>query len=278
MAGRPNKAESLVVDYVAAKNDPVLDLTLERDELTERAKSVGLADFSLDETLRRLTRKHQAHRLQHGRYVIRPIAARSPRLWSLDPVAEAVLRRLDVGYFVSWHAALWHYGLIDQQSRTVTVAVDRRKRDVQLGASRIHFAHLSPRKFFGYTTIDELEWPVQMATVSRAIIDSFDHPEHVGPHALVVEALRRAWASQQLDREELIDDALRFGSPTLNRRLGFFMELLEIPGFERLEPHLGRGYAEPLFPGKEPRNKVEVDRRWRVYRDPAIIATALELK
>jgi predicted transcriptional regulator of viral defense system len=278
MAGRPNKAESFVIDYVASKDDPVLDLALERAELTTRAESAGLADFSLDETLRRLTRKHQAHRLQHGRYVIRPTAARSPRLWSLDPVADAVLRRLAVDYFVSWHAALWHYGLIDQQSRTVTVAVVRRKRDVQLGASRIHFVRLSPRKFFGYKTIDDLEWPVQMATVSRAIIDSFDHPEYVGPNALVVEALRRAWVGNHLDPEELVDDALRFGSPTLNRRLGFFMELLEIPGFERLEAHLGRGYAEPLFPGKEPRSKVEVDRRWRVYRDPAIITTALELK
>ena len=56
------------------------------------------------------------------------------------------------------------------------------------------------------------------------------------------------------------------------------MELLEIPAYERLELHLGRGYAEPLFPGRDPRDKVEVDRRWRVYRDPAIITTALELK
>jgi predicted transcriptional regulator of viral defense system len=278
MAGRPNRAESLVIDYVAAKDDPVVDLALERDELVKRAESAGLTEFSLDETLRRLTRKKQAHRLQHGRYIVRPTPARSPRLWSLDPVAEAVLRRLDTDYFVSWHAALWHYGLIDQQSRTVTVAVDRRKRDVQLGAQQIHFVRLSPRKFFGHTTVDDLEWPVQMATVSRAIIDSFDHPEYVGPAALVVEALRRAWVSKQLDPEELVDDALRFGSPTLNRRLGFFMEQLEIPGFDRLEPHLGRGYAEPLFPGRDPREKVEVDRRWRVYRDPAIITTALELK
>lgn len=278
MAGRPNRAESLVVDYVATKDDPVVDLVLERDELTRRAEAAGLADFSLEETLRRLARKHLAHRLQNGRYVVRPAPARSPRLWSLDPVAEAVLRRLDVDYFVSWHSALWHYRLIDQQSRTLTVAVTRRKRDAELGASRIHFVLLSPRKFFGYTTVTDLEWPVQMATVSRAIIDSFDHPEHVGPNALVVEALRRAWAGKLLDPDELVDDALRFGSPTLNRRLGFFMELLEIPGLGRLEPYLGRGYAEPLFPGKEPRTKMEVDRRWRVYRDPAIITTALELK
>jgi len=268
----------LVVEYAAAKDDPVVDLALERDELTRRAKAVGLDDFSLDETLRRLARKHLAHRLQHGRYIVRPAPAPSPRLWSLDPVAEAVLRRLDVDYFVSWHGALWHYGLIDQQSRTLTVAVTRRKRDVELGASRIHFVLLSPRKFFGYATVTDLEWPVEMATVSRAIIDSFDHPEYVGPNALVVEALRRASAEEKLDAAELVDNALRLGSPTLNRRLGFFMELLEIPGFERLEPYLGRGYAEPLFPGKEPQRKMDVDRRWRVYRDPAIITTALELK
>jgi predicted transcriptional regulator of viral defense system len=278
MAGRPNKAETLVVDYARAKPDPVIDYELDLPALTERALAAGLETFSLEATVRRLAGKNRAHRLQRGRYVIRPTASKSARLWSLDPVAEAVLRRLKTDYFISWHGALWHYGLIDQQSRTLAVAVNRRKRPVEIGASKIHFVLLDEKKFFGYELVDDLEWPAQMATVSRAIIDSFDHPEHVGPNALVVEALRRAWVGKQLDPAALVADALRFDSPTLNRRLGFFMELLGIPGAEPLALHLGRGYAEPLFPGREPRRKLEVDRRWRVYRDPAIITTALELK
>ena len=278
MAGRPNIAESLVLDFVQSKSDPVLDLALDREALNRLAGEHGLARFSLEETLRRLTRKKIAHRLQRGRYVVRDAPARTARLWSLDPVAEAVLRRLSTEYFVSWHGALWYHGLIDQQSRGLTVAVTRRKRDLQMGLSRIHFVLLRSHKFFGYETAEDLEWPVQMASVSRAIIDSFDHPEYVGPDAVVVEAMRRAWVSKALDAERLVDDALRFESPTLNRRIGFFMDLLSIPGSARLEAHLGRGYAEPLFPGREPATRLEVDRRWRVYVDPAIISTALELK
>jgi predicted transcriptional regulator of viral defense system len=278
MAGRPNLAESLVVDYATSKADPVLDLSIDRERLALQATQRGIKSFSLDDTLQRLLRKQQAHRVHNGRYIIRARPARSPRLWSLEPVAEAVLRRLAADYFVSWHSALWHYGLIDQQSRRVDVAVTRRKRDVRFGTSHVHFVLLNERRFFGHTTVVDLEWPVEMATVSRALIDSFDHPEYVGPNALVVEALRRAWVGKQLDPEQLVDDALRFDRPTLNRRLGFFMELLQIPGNERLEPHLGRRYADFLFPGKVPRGKVDVDPRWRVYRDPAIISTALELK
>jgi predicted transcriptional regulator of viral defense system len=196
----------------------------------------------------------------------------------LDPVAEAVLRRLNIDYYVSWHAALWHYNLIDQQSRTVSVAVRQRKRPVAIGAQRVRFVLVSERKFFGHQLAEDFEWPVQMATVSRALIDAFDRPELVGPPPVVVEALRRAVGREALSPDELIADALRIDSPTLNRRLGFFMDLLDIPGTDELALRVGRGYAEPLFPGKEPRGKLEVDPRWRVYRDPAIITTALELK
>jgi predicted transcriptional regulator of viral defense system len=246
--------------------------------LLERAAGAGLPAFSLRGTVDRLKAKGYLHLLQRGRYIAREHPTPTARLWSLDPVAEAALRRLEIDYYVSWHAALWHYNLIDQQSRTVSVAVTQRKRPVQIGAQRVRFVLVSERKFFGYEVVDDFEWPVKMATLSRALIDAFDRPDLVGPPAIVVEALRRAWRDEELDPSQLVADAVRLGSPTLNRRLGFFMDLLEIPGADELELRLGRGYAEPLFPGYEPEGKTDVDPRWRVYLDPAIIGTALELK
>jgi predicted transcriptional regulator of viral defense system len=286
MAGRPNIVEELVLRYVEEKPDPVLDLELDRPALERLSREVRGSEFDLDSAVKRLTAKRYLHRLQNGRYVVRSEPARSPRLWSLDPVAEAVLRRLDRDYYVSWHAALWHYGLIDQQSRRISVAIEKEhdgkewsKRAVHLGRSRIEFVRLSERKFFRRAVeVQELEWPVKFSTMSRALIDAFDRPDLVGPPPVVVEALRRAWLDKGLDPVEFVQDALELNSPTLNRRLGFFMELLEIPGAEPLALRTGRRYAEPLFPGRQPKGELEVDPRWRVYLDRGLISTALELK
>ena len=281
MRGRPNRLESLVLDYAKSKETPVLDLRLDALPLEQRAASAGLMPFSLRGAVDRLKDKGYLHLLQRGRYLVREQPASSPRLWSLDPVAGAVLRRLEIDYYVSWHAALWHYGLIDQQSRTVSVAVQKQKRDVVIGASRIRFVRVhgkDGKRFFGGETLDDFEWPVKMATISRALIDSFDRPDLVGPPALVVEGLRRAYRDENLDPTRLVADALRFNSVTLNRRLGFFMDLLGVPGADELLLHTGRRSAEPLFPGPDPDSKLDVDPKWRVYLDPAIIGTALELK
>jgi predicted transcriptional regulator of viral defense system len=281
MSGRPNKVETAVLDYLQSKNPPVLDLKLDARPLTEWARTTGVEAFSLRGAVDRLKEKGYLHLLQSGRYLIREEPAPTPRLWSLDPVADAVLRQLEIDYYISWHAALWHYNLIDQQSRTVAVAVQRRKRDVVIGASRVRFIHVGGndgKRFFGGRLLDEFEWPVKMATMSRALIDAFDRPDLVGPPAVVVEALRRAWQSEGFDPTELVADARRFERVTLNRRLGFFMDLLEVPGSEALLPYTGRSPVEPLFRGYEPRQKLDVDRKWRVFRDPGIIGTVLELK
>jgi predicted transcriptional regulator of viral defense system len=278
MAGRPNNVERLVRDYVLEKPDPVIDVELDLEELQRRASEIGIGKINLYEAMRRLQDKRQAHRLQAGRYVVRDEPAPTARLWSLDPVAEAVLRRLGTDYYVSWHAAFWHYGLIDQQSRRVAVAVRRRKRPVRIGAQTIQFVLVSEQKFFGYETVTGLEWPVAMATPSRALLDAFDRPELVGPPAVIVEALRRACQEDETLPEQLVEDAMRLDVYAINRRLGFFLDLLGIPGSERLLTHLGTNSADVLFPGYKPHGRVQIDPVWHVYRDPGTIATALELK
>ena len=64
----------------------------------------------------------------------------------------------------------------------------------------------------------------------------------------------------------------------LNRRLGYFMEQLDIPGAAELQPHLGRKSAVALQPGRAPQPGTKVDPRWRVYEDDALISSAKELK
>jgi hypothetical protein len=56
------------------------------------------------------------------------------------------------------------------------------------------------------------------------------------------------------------------------------MDLYEIPGSDRLQPHIGRKSAMPLAPGREPPKPRRVNSRWLVYDDPAIVGPALSPK
>ena len=255
----------------------MLDLELDRDWLEATTPAV-------EQVLQRMRAQGRAQLLQRGRWLIAtedgpdgaPVRA---RVDYLEQVAAAVLRRLDIDYYVSWHSALWHYGLIDQQSRQVYVATTKRKRPVQMGRMGVRFVTVADRKFFGGVQV-ELEEPVWMATPEKALIDSLDRPQLAAPVPVVADALKRAWQDNLIDATRLVDYAHRFDSPGLNRRLGFWMDLFEIPGSEPLSWHLGRSSPMALAPGHRPTGgqRHPVNKRWLVYEHPTIIGAALELK
>lgn len=279
--GRPPIAQEAVLAFLERKPDRVLDLRLDAAGVQAIARTRIGREISLRKAVERLVQAGRLHRVQAGRYLLTAEASPTARILDIDPVAEAILRRLDIPYYVSWHSALWFHGLVDQQSRRAYVAVNRRKRQARVGGAVIQFVFISAtEKFFGGRLEAELEWPARIARPEKAILDSLDRPEYAGPLPVIAEALRRGVGEGKIDPNRLVDDAIRFDSPHLNRRLGFFMDLLEIPGSDPLLLRLGRGYAVPLEPGRsyEKGARPSVSRRWRIYEDPTIIGTTLELK
>jgi predicted transcriptional regulator of viral defense system len=284
---RPATAQRLLYGYLDAlpEHDPgrassAFDLSLDGPGLARFAEVRGQHAPDVESLLRRMVAKEQAHRLQAGRYLVnRPgLLSPRPRLDDLEPVAELVLRRLDHKYYLSWHAGLWHHGLIEQQSRTVLCAVTVRKRPVRLGAQTVRFVSVTPRKFFGFSRSDSYEAPVWVADLEKTLLDSLDAPALAGPMPVVIAALDEAARQGTLDAERLVAYAIKMGGPVLNRRLGYFMEKLNIPGTRELEPHLGRKSAVALQPGRAPLQGAKVDPRWRVYNDEALVSSAKELK
>lgn len=252
-----------------------------RTDVDLRADAANLAVFSHKprDMLYELSRKGYAHRVQAGRYLVSNRASRAPRLEALDPLAAVVLRRLPHRWYLSWHSALWHYGLIDQQASRLYVAVTARKRSALIGRREVRFVTVNERKFFGWETVDGFGQTLYIATVEKAIVDSFDQPRLAAPVSVIANAMRSAWREGVLDPERLVADALRFGSPVLNRRLGFFMELYGMPAADPLALRIGRKSAVPLAPGREPEpGAIGVDPRWLVFEDPAIVGAAEQLR
>jgi predicted transcriptional regulator of viral defense system len=284
---RPATARHLLYDYLDALDEhapgpasTAFDLTLDGPELTRFVRAHGQHPPDAESLLRRMVAAGQAHRLQAGRYLVnRPgLLSPRPRLDDLEPVAELVLRRLDHNYYLSWHTGLWHHGLIEQQSRTVLCAVTARKRPVRLGAQTVRFVTIAERKFFGYSQSDAYQTRVWVADLEKALLDSLDAPALAGPMPVVIAALDQAARQGTLDPQRLVAYAIRMGGPVLNRRLGYFMDKLNIPGAAELQPHLGRKSAVPLQPGRAPRPGTKVDSRWRVYDDESLVSAAREPK
>jgi predicted transcriptional regulator of viral defense system len=274
--GRPTGSplRRAVLQHLAEEGRTVLDLKRDR---------AWLEDLTPDpETLiRRIREQGLLHTIQRGRYQVnvdgRP--SRRPRLEALDPLATAILGRLDIDYYLSWHSALWHYGLIDQQASRLFVAVkEARKRPAHVGIYDIRFVTVTAKRFFGYEVVHDFDVPLPIAQVEKALIDSFDRPKLAAPVPVVANAMRNAWQAQILDVERLVAYAITFDSKAVVRRVGFFMELYDIPGSEQLEAHIGRKSAMPLAPGREPPAPRRVNSRWLVYEDPAIVGPARSLK
>jgi predicted transcriptional regulator of viral defense system len=218
------------------------------------------SDADIRKLLHRLHRKGWIRRLERGKYTVIPLAAGPEAQWAEHEYLIAA--SLVTPYYLAYATALHYYGYSERPLNQIIIATTRRKRPVTIDGLRYRFVTLTAHKFFGYVPIPLLESTVQMAEREKAIADGFDRPELVGG---VLEAAKGLWfGSQELDWEKLVAYILRLQNQVAARRLGFWLELLDL-GDERLLSGLeggpGHSYArlEPSGAAGGPRNA-----RWRL--------------
>jgi predicted transcriptional regulator of viral defense system len=228
-----------------------------------------------------MARRGVAHRIQRGRYVVNvegAAASDAPLLDALEPLADALLERLGMPYYLSWHTALFHYGLLEQQSSTIFCAVPRRKRSAEFHGFAVRFVTLRHDRFFGIEPASGYGGTVRIATVEKALLDALERPGLTAPFPLVIGAFADAAASGMLDAERLVRYTAELRRPALARRVGFLMDRYGVRGAERLQEHTGsRAYAVPLRPGAS-RTEGELDARWHLRVPGSLLTTAEQLK
>jgi predicted transcriptional regulator of viral defense system len=210
--------------------------------------------------LHRLAAKRWLQRLERGKYRLIPLDAGPEAQWAEHEylVAAALVQP----YYLAYGAALHYYGYSERQPRPVWIATTQRKRPTTVDGVSYRFVTLGPSKFFGYTTIHLLDRPVRVAEREKAVADGFDHPEYCGG---VLEPAKGLWfGSDELDPDKLIAVSRRLGNRAAMRRLGFWLERLDLAG-DALRSQLalpsGRNYAllDPAGPRSGPK-----DARWRL--------------
>jgi len=228
--------------------------------IEEARQTSGADGAEVARLLYRLAAKRWVQRLERGKYRLIPLEAGPEAHWAEHEylVAAALVQP----YYVGYATALNYYGYSERQPRPVWIVTTRRKRPVTIEGITYRFVTLSEHKFFGYTTIQLLDSPVQIAEREKAIVDGFDHPEYCGG---VTEPAKGLWfGSDELDLDRLVEYSQRLGNRTAMRRLGFWLERLEMGHerlLQRLEAHEDRNYA-PLDP-RGPHEGVR-DAHWRL--------------
>jgi predicted transcriptional regulator of viral defense system len=248
-----SKKESLLLSTLSAAGETVF--TIE-----EARAALGDTEADVRKLLHRLSRKRWIKRLERGTYMIVPLAAGPEAEWAEHEYVIAA--SLVDPYYLAYATALHYYGYTERRPDPILVATTRRKRPVTVDGLTYRFVTLTRHKFFGYETISLLGEDVQMAEREKAIADGFDHPKLAGG---VLEAAKGLWfGSQELDWKKLVTYTLRLQNQVAARRLGFWMELLDLGDeglLSQLENGGGHSYArlEPSGPREGERSA-----RWRM--------------
>ena len=153
--------------------------------------------------------------------------------------------------YLSFWSALSYYGFTDQLPKTMFYATTRYKKQIK----GYKYITISKKRFFGYTKVGN----IMIAEKEKAIIDSLLFPKYSGGTREVASCIKKS--IRELDKNKLIDYALKVESKSALRRLGFVMELIGFKGkrLDRIAKRIGKGY-ELLDPSLSRKNNL--NKKW----------------
>lgn len=219
--------------------------------------------------LSRLVRKGWLQRLDHGLYMLIPLAAGPERTWTESGlvIASYLIRPAAVAYW----SALHYWGLSEQVPRVVFVQSTRRKRPVEILGMRFRFVTMQESRFFGVVRRSVNGAPIRVTDREKTLLDAAARPDLSGGVALLAGALRTA--CQDINWPQLDDYLERWGGGAVVKRLGFLLDTLALPvpdlkaRLERWQGMLSQGIAY-LEPGAGRTGRIAT--RWRVRVNVAV--------
>jgi len=221
--------------------------------------------------LHSLEKKRWLERIESGTYQFVP-SAYGVYPNKVPPAnAFVVGAALVTPYYFSYYTANSHYGFTTQMPFTYFIATTKKKADVEWQSANFKFVTLSKRKFFGHRTTRVIAAEVCMAEPEKSIVDSFDKPHYAGG---IEQLARIVWRGfPQINREQLVDYALRMKSHSLIQRLGFIIDFLEKENLvEPLSPNLKillKGYVgnATVYLDRRRPKKGTFSKDWRIMNN-----------
>jgi len=246
----------------------ILHLEWEKQPVVTIEETMGILDCSYDharQVLHRLARRRWLMPLTPGKYELIPAERGEHAFPDTNPLF--IGSALVDPYYFSYATAAFFHGLSTQASATVYVAttVRTRSRIFHVRGKEYRLVLQPPDKFFGSVEVDAYGSRVRMAEPEKTVVDALDRPEYVGDIPEIAGMLRRG--EGRLNWPKLAEYGLRYRSQALTQRLGYLIDLLQLPAAAQVRDLLlaGVGKSTPYLgrPGKWGTGG-QYDSTWRI--------------
>ena len=213
---------------------------------------LGVSPQAADHVIRSLRRKGWLERASWGRYLLIP-AEMGPEALGQGNVLALASRIADPYYF-GYGTAATHYGLTTQHRRVIWLVTPVRARDRHLLDTEVRIVNPVARKFFGFSPVDVLGYPVMMSDREKTAIDCIDRPRLAGGEGEAATIF--AMACRKMDWHKAASYLERIGSKTLVRRFGWLTEQVGADVAEDVRAQLrelAAGSGKSFFGPKKPK-------------------------
>jgi len=124
--------------------------------------------------------------------------------------------------YISFWSALSYYGFTEQQPQVIQVVTPKQYKTITLNKYKIIPIMFKKERFFGYKKMIHFT----IAEKEKCIIDSLAYPEKAGGFPEVIKCLKNAWS--ELNKNILLEYLLKFNNTSLNARVGYILEELNL--------------------------------------------------
>lgn len=190
-----------------------------------------------------LSKSKKVHRIERGKYYIDGASS------------YEIASNIVYPSYVSMHAALQYYGLMDQNVLRYSVVTLKKHKPINVGGIMINFIRTKKEAFFGYTQ----KHNTYIASPEKLFIDCL----YFGgaPFSVLKEAIVTAREDNLIDTTTIERYAVMLGSRVLVSKLGFLLEYAGI-NVDKLLRYRYRSYISIPNTGASGKNK-----KWGINYD-----------
>lgn len=192
------------------------------DDLVERLR---IPRQAAHDVARRFVAANQARRLKRGLYaVLEPAYWHRPDAGFVANWYLAAARLAEpADYFLAYYTAMEIHQMLQHPLTTVIAATTEQRPTVDVDPVTFRFVKIAKRKFFAVEKRQiQRGKTVNVSDLEKTFLDAANRPDLCGGIEEVFRGFDRR--ANVLDGDRILRYAMRLGSPTTTKRLGFLLE------------------------------------------------------
>ncbi|MCK4359051.1 MAG: type IV toxin-antitoxin system AbiEi family antitoxin domain-containing protein [Candidatus Cloacimonetes bacterium] len=228
-------------------------------------QALGISKQRENTLLSNLCKKNAVIRLKRGVYLAsRQLPSGGFSFISEYEILEYLMKEYGAYYMVSGPTAMYYYGYTEQIPNKIYVYNDQIYGEKQIGSKSFVFMKTAAKRLKGSELVKMNDGSkIPFATKSRFLIDCiYDWNRYNTIPAVYL------WISKEINRdsaftEKLISNANRYGNKSVQKRLGYLLETLNVDSqrLEKLQRKINAGKSFISYiPNKKARGKI--NKKW----------------